>query len=1216
MRRVLITAILFSSPWMTLAFPINTNTGSFNATTNATGDYTAFTWNWMGYDDQAINVNLSPIGYSNVYMRLAYPRRGTVFLDVTNCVVAGGSNVTATIPRTTLPPNGTYFAEFLAFENGYTNIPTRIMATGKVNLQRSIFENTTQSSWTNPLAGTVIGPPYHTLSDLSLWPFTTSTNTVSLSQLSATSEADRVYAAGLTNGFLSSETDPIWNIEKSGYQPAGTYLGPSATNGFIKLAEVPADDVTWQTSKLSTNALTDQTVNAGRLQNYTAAEISGATATYYVWGSTNGPFTNIASKLATLQSPSAQGVWTSSVPSVTNGMLLGYASVRHIDRPRLLKASLVTGSLVCERGGNATPRYMHPVLCVYEADGTTMVSCYVGATFAVPQSKTPTPFSVSITNDTIITDYNRDIVIHFVASSGWSTDSLQVYSQDGEVTYFTLGSSASGVFVSQADFAAHTNSLGSAAYSNAAVFATSNQGAKADAAVATNDTTYTQTVSKASTAWQNPASATNWTWTSDGKEITLTGYTGPNDVVIPDMLDGLPVTGFGATFNANAGITSVSGGKNVTVLPSDDTWPPETAAFYACTSLTNVTLESLVYIGSFAFKQCYTLSTISAQKVTHIGDYALSECHGLTSLDFPNVTNIALQSFGTSTNLTSVSLSKVSVVGTAAFTSCSSLTSVTFGCDAPAEDVNVFLNIPAGQVTNYVTNPTATGWGATWNGMPVVRLPLYGDGSNLTGITAAQVGAATTSDLHYVEGGFNGLSVKDPIMTLGVDGSGPYATITASEGGDIQYWFGGDLVSYGSTNTVRLTAGTTNVPALNYICALEAGGLTNYTTYPYFPTAGSSRAIMFEVFLMDTNSIVSGYGSAIRSWTENFANRRGLGRTSWIGERVRRLPAIWESGVQASLLATNSSVTDNYLTTSEGVGWQMHSHTIPAVTNRQAMWIINRTDGFRSITNLQDIVQDSSGSAVLAANGDCMAVNVAAFVESGVTPKKVNLMLILPTDDYAGALPAATKLSECIADSSSYDQTGVPVWMQGMTIRIARIVIRRDSATQRTYWLYDRRGQPLGTAGGGSSSSGEGDPVYLAALNSGLLVTNGHAAPVTLASNLTVSGTFSGGVLDPLHTVFDLGTVIVNGTATITRTHGSYLGITLASNTVFAADMTTFPSNSVATFSLCINPMAYAVTWDGGLTNTLTLVSSNAQNIIFHKGCNWSKFIGRGSAAP
>jgi hypothetical protein len=100
---------------------------------------------------------------------------------------------------------------------------------------------------------------------------------------------------------------------------------------------------------------------------------------------------------------------------------------------------------------------------------------------------------------------------------------------------------------------------------------------------------------------------------------------------------------------------------------------------------------------------------------------------------------------------------------------------------------------------------------------------------------------ATQSDLQSDQGAFNGLSVRDPVMTLAVDGTGPYATITASGGGELQYWFGGELVNYGTQAVVRLTAGTTNAPALNYIVARETGGVANVTSYPYFPTSGVSR---------------------------------------------------------------------------------------------------------------------------------------------------------------------------------------------------------------------------------------------------------------------------------------------------------------------------------------------------------------------------------------
>jgi hypothetical protein len=157
-------------------FPYHENTGTFNATTNATGKYDAFDWAWMGYDDQIINVTLLPSGSTAVAFRMCYPRRGTVYLESTTGTLTGGTNYSLSIARTNLPPNGIYFAEFMGYENNVTTMPTRVLATGQINIQQSLWQNTAQSTWTNPLAGTVIGPPVHTLSALSGWPFLT-TNT-------------------------------------------------------------------------------------------------------------------------------------------------------------------------------------------------------------------------------------------------------------------------------------------------------------------------------------------------------------------------------------------------------------------------------------------------------------------------------------------------------------------------------------------------------------------------------------------------------------------------------------------------------------------------------------------------------------------------------------------------------------------------------------------------------------------------------------------------------------------------------------------------------------------------------------------------------------------------------------------------------------------------------------------------------------------------------
>jgi hypothetical protein len=190
-------------------------------------------------------------------------------------------------------------------------------------------------------------------------------------------------------------------------------------------------------------------------------------------------------------------------------------------------------------------------------------------------------------------------------------------------------------------------------------------------------------------AWQNPDSATNWTWTSDGNEITLTGYTGPNDVVAPDMLDGLPVTKIGeAAFSPEyrgSDVTSFDGGSRITT------------------------------IGARAFEACSYLANVFAPSVL--------------------------------------------VVSHDAFFDCDALVSVTFGQNAPAEAADVYLATP--HVTNYVTSPTATGWGAAWNGRPVVRLPVYAD--NFYGS-----GSVTASNFVQSSGGWNDLSF--PVQNIYAQG--------------------------------------------------------------------------------------------------------------------------------------------------------------------------------------------------------------------------------------------------------------------------------------------------------------------------------------------------------------------------------------------------------------------------------------------------------------
>ena len=228
----------------------------------------------------------------------------------------------------------------------------------------------------------------------------------------------------------------------------------------------------------------------------------------------------------------------------------------------------------------------------------------------------------------------------------------------------------------------------------------------------------------ADTAWQNPASAADWTWTSDGTNITLTSYStnAPLAVVIPDMLDGLPVT----TIGANCFYPAGCGGM----------------------AITSVNGSGISSIGEAVFYDNQQLTSVSLPAATSIGEVAFNYCDALTSISLPAATSI----------------------GNAAFYNCTALTSVSFAQNAPAEGTYVYTDSP--NVTNYVTNPTATGWGETWNGRPVVRLPVYADevylaGDALSATLAAKASTASVAIALTNDQAFATAAVSDHNLATG-----------------------------------------------------------------------------------------------------------------------------------------------------------------------------------------------------------------------------------------------------------------------------------------------------------------------------------------------------------------------------------------------------------------------------------------------------------------
>jgi BspA type Leucine rich repeat region (6 copies) len=258
-------------------------------------------------------------------------------------------------------------------------------------------------------------------------------------------------------------------------------------------------------------------------------------------------------------------------------------------------------------------------------------------------------------------------------------------------------------------------------------------------------------------------------FTTNSGAITITGYNtnaGPN-VAIPAATNGYPVTSIGDDAFENSTITSVIIPNSVTnigyqaflfcfsltgvIIPNTVTSIGDEAFYdsykltsviigtnvtdigseaFSLTSLTRVTIpNSVTSLGDYAFNQCASLTNVAiGNGVTSIGDDAFEQC-GLTRVTIPNnVTNIGDYAFNYCTNLTKVTIgANVTSIGSYAFNNCQALTGVYFqgNSPTPTNDMSVFGKsgifftvFDTNAITYYL--PGATGWGAIFDGIPVV----------------------------------------------------------------------------------------------------------------------------------------------------------------------------------------------------------------------------------------------------------------------------------------------------------------------------------------------------------------------------------------------------------------------------------------------------------------------------------------------------------------
>ncbi|MDA7514020.1 leucine-rich repeat protein [bacterium] len=174
--------------------------------------------------------------------------------------------------------------------------------------------------------------------------------------------------------------------------------------------------------------------------------------------------------------------------------------------------------------------------------------------------------------------------------------------------------------------------------------------------------------------WNGLTLTTILSWSTTNGVVTITdcNEAATGELIIPDAIEGNPVTRIGGYAFNGSKLTSITIPSSVTRI--------EHSAFWACSSLTNVTIpDSITSIESFTFYYCSNLTSITIpESVTSIGDYAFDQCSSLANITIPEgVTSIGNGAFSGCGSLTKIRIPEgLTSIGESLFAYCNSLKSI------------------------------------------------------------------------------------------------------------------------------------------------------------------------------------------------------------------------------------------------------------------------------------------------------------------------------------------------------------------------------------------------------------------------------------------------------------------------------------------------------------------------------------------------------------
>lgn len=358
---------------------------------------------------------------------------------------------------------------------------------------------------------------------------------------------------------------------------------------------------------------------------------------------------------------------------------------------------------------------------------------------------------------------------------------------------------------------------------------------------------------------------------------------------------------------------------------------------------------------------------------------------------------------------------------------------------------------------------------AVWDGWPSLAVGDYcvaqRDGIDsvlyVTGVSGATANNVTNEMANF----FNGTFTESFDATVASDGATVTMSLEQSGTGDLTMRFSDGYTTLDCTPaaTIALTAGTDPSPQGNWIYILQSTKVITKSTSAWPAT----EHIKIGFFFVQSAATVQTNGGPLinQNWNEHLQDTANLGHLAHIGRKIRALKATYFSGVDGNggdgyLTITASNV--EYKSTS-GIIEQMHPQTYPAFDTSVSSVVHVKNwsgDAYHSITNLFDIVADSTGTTI----GNNKWFNLVCWGVINKTGEHQTVLINLPAGFY-------NTQSDAESDVSGYDDFTIPREFNidsSVGFLIVRITVKKA-----TTWVHgsdvDLRGTTPQTASGGAS---------------------------------------------------------------------------------------------------------------------------------------------------